>query len=830
MDSLPEKIREAVGAWRDKYEGATPTTKRLLQYWFYEEHLTAEGQPFEFWDCQREAIETLIYLYEVCGYRSLYRLGREFKVDVSIKVTEDNWPSYCFKMATGAGKTFVMGMAIVWQYFNALRGAPNDSDYTSKFLLIAPNLIVLDRLLEGFDDGGIFREFPFFIPEEWRSQFDLQIIKQTEEAPPHSTGILHITNVHQFYERERGESDNAVQNLLGPRPVQGEEFLSRVHLKEIMSRYDRVMVLNDEAHHAHIQTEWSQALKDINEDGDRISLQLDFTATALDIARGQQVPLPHIVYDYPLKRAIDDNIVKDPHIAMLKDVPPPTSDEFVDQYQAEIHTAIKYLQDRKRDLAEVGKKPVLFVVCDYTGHADEVAEYIAEQLGYGDKVLVIHTYVQGSKYGGKGDVKRDQLEEVRQAAREIDTNEYEVIVSVMMLKEGWDVRNVSVILPMRAFGSDILVEQTLGRGLRRMFPHDDDADDRLYVIEHPSFRHLWEQKIKDGDYGISIIDAGRPPEPPTLVRVDPDKLEYDFSIPTLLGGITKRVPDIDKLDTGELPSQVMALEDIEVLRPTVIEQRLRDRQVVRTWVPDFNFTPIPEEYFAYLTKFILKQAGSSAQFAQLFPKVRDYICNHFFTQPLEETDEDAMKRLNTPQVRGRVGAAFVDALQDLSVIQKEYKVSAEYALSETEPFHTTSPVYQAHKTVFNCLPYSETTTLEGNFMRYLDGQEAVLAFTKVLRRIPLRISYYDPEKGVRRYVPDFIAKTADCFYLIETKGYIWDQLPQVKQKDRAAKAWCANASEISDLPWEYRKVRQDVFEPNRGSSFANLMAICEELT
>jgi len=827
---LPKEIGKAVGAWRrGGYEGVTPTTERLLQYWFYEDHLTADGQPFCFWDCQREAIETLIYLYEVCQYRSMYQLCREFGVDVPFKPSEDNWPSYCFKMATGAGKTFVMGMAIVWQYFNALRGEPGDSDYTSKFLLIAPNLIVLDRLLEGFDDGGIFREFPFFIPEEWQSQFDLQIVQQTDDAPAHSAAVLHVTNVQQFYERERGIPENPVQELLGPRPVQGEEFLSRVHLKEIMSHYDRVMVLNDEAHHAHIETEWNQALKDINGDTDRVSLQLDFTATAWDIARGQQVPLPHIVYDYPLKRAIDDRIVKDPHLAILTNTPPPTSDEFVEQHQTEIHTAIEYLRKRKKDLAEVGKKPVLFVVCDDTDHANEVAEYIREQLGYGAKVLLIHTYVRGSRYGGIGDVRQDELEYVRQAAREIDENEYEVIVSVLMLKEGWDVRNVSVILPMRAFGSDILVEQTLGRGLRRMFPYDDDADDRLYVIEHPSFRHLWEEKIEAGDYSITIEAAETAYQEPTWVRVDPDKLTYDFSIPMLLGGMTKRVPDIDKLDITKLPSQMIALEDIEVLRPTVIEQRLRDRQVVRTWVPDFNFTPMPEEYFAYLTKSILRRAGSSAQFAQLFPKVRDYVSKYFFTEPLEQIDEDTMKRLNTPQVRGRVGAAFVDALQDLSVVQKEYKVSEEYALSETKPFPTTSPVYPAHKSVFNCLPYSETTTLEGNFMRYLDEQEDVLAFTKVLRRIPLRISYYDPEKGVQRYVPDFIVKTANCFYLIETKGEVWDQLPNVKQKDKAATAWCTNASEISDIPWEYRKVRQDVFEQNWGSSFNNMMAVCEEL-
>ena len=81
---------------------------------------------------------------------------------------------------------------------------------------------------------------------------------------------------------------------------------------------------------------------------------------------------------------------------------------------------------------------------------------------------------------------------------------------------------------------------------------------------------------------------------------------------------------------------------------------------------------------------------------------------------------------------------------------------------------------------------------------------------------------------MRRYVPDFIVKTAECFYLIETKGKAWDQLPEVEQRDNAAKAWGANASEICELPWGYRKVKEDVFDKSQGSWFGNLMGTREE--
>lgn len=826
MSILSEAIGPVVGPWREHgYEGVTDTTRRLLEHWFFEQHWLDIAEPFEFWDCQREAIETLIYVYEVAGCRSLYEMGRTFDAAVRVHATEDNWPAYCFKMATGSGKTFVMAMAIVWQYFNAIR-EDNETDYTTDFMLVAPNIIVLDRLLEGFAEGGVLREFPFFVPGEWQSEFELQVIKQDEDVPPHSRGIVHITNVHRFYDRPERQDDNPIQELLGPRPVAGEELLSRIRLKEILSRYDRIAVMNDEAHHAHIDTEWNEALKEIDGNDTTIELQLDFTATAWDIARDQEVPLPHIIYDYPLKRALKDNIVKEPHIATIQDAPQPVSDDFVAQYKAEIHTAHKYLQDVKKALGEVGKKPVLFAMCDNTKHADEVAEYFTNELGYGHKVLLIHTYVRGGRYGGPGDVKADVLEEVREAARNIDTNEYEVIVSVLMLKEGWDVRNVCVLLPMRAFGSDILVEQTLGRGLRRMFPHDDDAEDNLYVIEHAAFRDLWQEKIEQGELPIAIGPATGAEEA-TLVKVDNSKLEYDLTIPLVRGGITKRVPDISELDITDLTSAVMVLEEVEVLEPKVIERRLRDMKVTREEIVDFDYAPTPQDYFAWLTKHALKHAGSSSQFHELFPIVRDYMTERFFAAQIEEFDEVTMKRLNSPAVRGRVGAELVNALRGLSVVEEDYQMLREWLLSATESFLTRTPVYRARKTVFNCLPYQATTTYESEFMRYLDGQPQVIAFAKFMRRFPIRISYVHPEGGVRRYVPDYVVKTEAAMYLIETKGEIWGQLPEVPQKDAAARAWCGNASEMSETQWHFRRTQQRVFDQHRGSSFENLMALSE---
>src|SRR3989344_6266367 len=109
---LNKKLKEAVSRWRAKdYQGATEVTKRLLNFWFNEDHTLEDEEEFKFWKCQREAIDAVIYLYEICGYTSLHEIFQNFNISKSVDPTQDKWPKYCFKMATGSGKTFVMAMA-----------------------------------------------------------------------------------------------------------------------------------------------------------------------------------------------------------------------------------------------------------------------------------------------------------------------------------------------------------------------------------------------------------------------------------------------------------------------------------------------------------------------------------------------------------------------------------------------------------------------------------------------------------------------------------------------------------------------------------------------
>ena len=128
---LANELRKAVFTWREHgYPHTTDTTRRLLQFWFEEDHIV-NNEPFQFWFCQREAIETLIYVYEVMKKRNFIDVARDFGSGPiqGYYPSYDQYPLYAFKMATGSGKTFVMALAIVWSYFNWKWEWENKDDY-----------------------------------------------------------------------------------------------------------------------------------------------------------------------------------------------------------------------------------------------------------------------------------------------------------------------------------------------------------------------------------------------------------------------------------------------------------------------------------------------------------------------------------------------------------------------------------------------------------------------------------------------------------------------------------------------------------------------------
>jgi len=829
---LDHKIKSAIAAWRDKnYAGASPVTQRLFDFWFNEEHLLKDWSEFKFWRAQREAIEALIYVYEVCRYHNLYSLARNFDVRLAFDPTTDNWPKYCFKMATGSGKTFLMALAIVWQYFNRFFGTQNGCRYTSRFLLIAPNLIVLDRLNEAFEDNAIFQNYPF-IPPEWEADFDLQLVFQSQVTAPHAFGTLYLTNVQQLYEEKAPEPSNVIREAIGPRVVE-DRPVARVDLESALAEHPDLLVLNDEAHHVHSDDlEWAKAIARLHEAGrnrgsEGLVMQLDFSATPYTGAGDRKVFFPHIIYDYPLAAAIRDQVVKRPKIGEIEHASEPLTKDYVKKNQLQIDTGVEVFRQFQRDLKATGKKPVLFVMTDQTRNADKVGDYLEGE--HRLKTLVIHTDTAGV-------ITKKDLEKAREAARSIDTNEneYEAIVSVMMLKEGWDVKNVCVIVPLRSYQSAILAEQTLGRGLRRMTPLTAGWEEKLIVIDHPRFRDLWNAEIKNEDLDIEITEARRVYEPANIVRVDPGKVRYDFSIPVLAGGLTRDMRRIADLNVETLPHGLFRWADIAL--PTVM-YREKDLLTQKTDLErelSFDYTDRYEVYLANMTKAILSRCGASAQFAEIVPKVRQYIERHLFDCPVNMSDPDTVRKLNHLPVREKIRDVFADSISRLQVVEEPYEMVERWSVgqwNDGQAFHTSEPVYPARKTVFAAgeregLPYPRGSEYERQFMRYLDEQDEVLAYAKVLPRMPLRIPYHDDQRYLRHYTPDFVVKTAHGYFLLESKGAGWDKQEDTAAKVKAATAWCQKVSELAREPWTFAKVLQQDFERFAGLPFSQLVSSC----
>src|SRR5574341_1434305 len=305
---LVNELRKAVFTWRKNYDGATPTTKRLLQFWVNEDHI-ANNEPFQFWFCQREAIETLIYVYEVMKKRNFIDMARDFGAGPiqGYDPSYDQYPLYAFKMATGSGKTFVMALSIIWQYFNHKK--ENKDAYTSKFLLIAGEKnVIYDRLTRDFKDGKIFRDLPI-IPPEWQEEFDLKIILKDDPINVIPEHVLFLTNIQQLQERKgkKEEVEEYVDNVLVLEDVERYDIYQENRIKEILSSCPNIAILKDEAHHIYsFEKAWKQILLDLNKNlvsqhGKGVNMELDFSATPKTETGAL---FPWIIVDFSLKEAI----------------------------------------------------------------------------------------------------------------------------------------------------------------------------------------------------------------------------------------------------------------------------------------------------------------------------------------------------------------------------------------------------------------------------------------------------------------------------------------------------------------------------------------------
>lgn len=869
--AIVQDLRSEVRQWREAfYAGASDTTRYLLRHWFERPHRakTPAGDEFEFryYFCQREAIETLIFLKEVRHLECLSQIINEFGgpdakiAALGITEEEDAWSRYAFKMATGSGKTKVMSLAIVWSYFHSLR--ESDSKMARYFVMVAPNLTVYERLKEDFKppQGGkdIFDNDPL-IPPEWRGDWNMSVVLQDEASGAATGGVIYLTNIHRLYDpKKRKKSSTQTYSWMGPAVSKASALDTGAALRERITSHKRIMVLNDEAHHLwDPDSAWNEAIEYLHNtiqsrSGGAITAQLDFSATPKD---NQGQLFKHVVCDTPLGEAVDAGIVKTPIIGRAdKKLAEQPGDDAAYVYDMHLRLGYKRWKASREEWKNSGKKALLFVMCENTNAADQIARRLNTDDTFKElnaKTINLHTNLKGKiKKVGKGasarevfvedekEISDEDLKKLRELSRSLDSNAsaYECIVSVLMLREGWDVRNVTTIVPLRPYSSkaNILPEQTLGRGLRRMLPPGSDgANEVVTVVEHHAFASLYAAELEQQGVQIEIVDIDIVPA--TTISIFPDEIHKDLKaleieVPTLTPGI-RIIPMLEGLTNEDikrefgkykpLPLGGKGTEEIDYEGRHLLTGEIVEKMKIHLSLLESGIGAV-----SYFVKHLETICRLRDLHTALAPLLQTFLEEILFNRKTNLFDEALISRLGDPDVAEHIRAVFVPLIRTKTTsIEKRTRAGHPIQLSQWKPFQVTHserrPALEAEKTLFNLVPCNRA--LEVGLTRFADRAPGISAFAKNAGFQSLHIDYLASGGRLAFYTPDFFVRTTDeHYFLVETKGR---QDIDVPRKARAAIAWCESASK-SGAQWEYLYVPQGVFEAMTGNTIGELARMC----
>lgn len=872
---LVNSIRAEVDTWRasdyKSPKGISSTSLRLLEYWFDQDHIRS-GEQFRFRFAQREAIETAIYLYEVKKVRDnaelaetymdeqaygsdLFRKRKEvietakskriltrIVPETGLMAQQDLPPKsltrYCSKAATGSGKTLVMAFIAVWSYFHSK--FEDKSDLSKTLLIIAPNVIVYERLKVDFANGDMFRKYPF-VPDEWLTDWQMSFIMREDQVRTSTDGTLYLTNIHQLYESRANNGDEdmgPVGNRLGQKPKKDSTASWLTSMYDRIRTHDDLLIINDEAHHVHDdELAWYKAIESFHENliskkRTGLALLFDLTATPKD---QNGTYFPWIITDYPLAQAIEDRIVKTPLIVHQTDKSSPDNKKISNAYNAYnewIQIALsRYKEHWDCYYKKLSKKPVLFIMAEDTKQADQIAEGIKGLAGFNKKnqVLTIHT----KKDGSISETNDKSLEELREDARLIDDEKsnVKVVVSVLMLREGWDVKNVSIILGLRPYTSkaNILPEQSVGRGLRLMAKLGPDYTQVLEIIGTDKFEEFVRELEKEG-VGIGVTRKA-----PSIGRfICPLKTreKYNIEIPVLSSSFTRKMEGIASFNplklshVGELDEKGNFKEIKVTLTDAAIGSRLGTKQVV---LNDDEFVS-SQELLSSISNRIIREGKFSCKFNEVFKIVKDYVKQKSFNRTVDLNSLSVRRTLADAEVSSKIVMIIAKALGDHIRVETDMKIT-NYPISliELEGFYWKRQIAECDKTVFNFTPvYNE---LEKAFALFLNNTKDVTTFAALAETYTqFSIPYLNKKGGQSLYYPDFVAVQQlpggkSATWIIETKGY---EDENVALKDAESVHWCKKASEFTKRDWRFIKIADSFFR-KPGQKFTSYQDMLDKL-
>jgi len=463
-----------------------------------------------------------------------------------------------------------------------------------------------------------------------------------------------------------------------------------------------------------------------------------------------------------------------------------------------------------------------------------------------DSVLSIHTNKKGEIIEtARTSRSKKELEHLREQANRIDSsdNPYKAIVSVLVLKEGWDVKNVTTIVGLRAYAakSNILPEQTLGRGLRLMYQDISGIDEKVSVIGTDAFMEFVESIQKEGvklEYG----DMGEksPPKAPLIVDVDsenPSKniSNLDISIPVLAPRAYREYKDLSALDVSKfeiekqafktfLPSEKIRIDFKYMVRKLADDENDKEKEEYsHSAILDVSGPADYENVIGFFARTIRQELRLVSGYYVIYEKVKGFIKNHLFKQPFDLDNTDTIKKLSEPDMTRLIIDTFKKEINALTLREKReasFKGSP-INLINTRPFVIKERGFLSpKKSVFNRIVGDSNLELE--FAAFLDNCDDIVSYAKNYFAIGFKLDYVNCEGDLKDYFPDFLVKKSETeFYIVETKGRedLNDPL-----KMRRLKQFCSDVSQCGWTgKWSFVFVDEEGFKKYRPRNFQSLV-------
>ncbi len=847
-------LRKEVKQWRDnEYKGASKTSISLLNWWFKTEHLLPQADktllPFQYYYAQREAVETVIYLYDTVKIKDKYDLLRyDSSGSVTAKTFDEDWRRFVIKMATGSGKTKVLSLILAWCFFHKLYEP--DSELARNFLLITPNIIVLDRIRSDFDGLKIFFSDPVlpdngYEGQNWHDDFQLTLHIQDEISIVRKTGNIFLTNIHRIYTSDDTEpsfnDDNTLDYFMLNKKPTGKTIDSKTDIGRIVRDINELVILNDEAHHIHdSKLAWFKSIEDIHnklkQKDTFLSLQVDVTATP---KHNDGSIFVQTVSDYPLVEAITQNVVKHPVLpdtASRSKLDERQSAVFTEKYADYINLGVEEWRKAYPEHKKLGKKAILFIMTDDTKNCDDVAEYLEKTYPeFHEAVLTIHTNKSGEIKENVTGKSKEELDKLRQQSNKIDSwdSPYKAIISVLMLKEGWDVRNVTTIVGLRAYSSksNILPEQTLGRGLRRMYFGRDDIAEEVSVVGTDAFMDFVESIQSEGvELIYKPMNADTQPIAPTVVEVDNENTkkdidQLDIEIPILSPRIYREFTDLSELDISAFNHKKIEYKIFPeekkraiVFKDIATGEHSHNTELKSIVISDYR------NAIGFFARSIMQHLGLFSGYNILYGKVKDFIINHLFTHIINIDDLNSIKNLSEVEATKTIIESFKKQINNLTLKDKGTATINNYIkLKQTHPFISKQDAYIIpKKSVFNKIVGD--SQLELNFASFLENCDDIISYTKNFSAIHFKIDYINADGSPSNYYPDFIIKVSNSeIVIVETKGL--EDL-DVPLKMNRLKQWCEDINiNQNKTHFDFCYVDEEMFNTYTPKSFNDIMKI-----